>query len=49
MRMAGPLSHDGTSLYSRQLLVCKFEGGKRTVGGQKLTWVDIVMRDLKKC
>ena len=33
----------------RQLLVCKFEGGKRSVGGQKLRWVDIVMRDLKKC
>ena len=33
----------------RQLLVCKLKGGKRSVGGQKLQWVDVVMRDLKKC
>ena len=33
----------------RRLLVCKFIGGKRAVGGQKLRWVDFVMRDLKKC
>ena len=33
----------------RRLLVCKFAGGKRAVGGQKLRWVDVVMRDLKKC
>ena len=33
----------------RRLLVCKFAGGKHAVGGQKLRWVDVVMRDLKKC
>ena len=31
------------------MLVCKFVGGKRAVGDQKLRWVDVVMRDLKKC
>ncbi|XP_062519350.1 uncharacterized protein LOC134194444 [Corticium candelabrum] len=33
----------------RQLLVCKFEGRKRSVGSQKLRWVNVVMRELKKC
>ena len=33
----------------RQLLVCKLKGEKCSVGGQKLRWVDVVMRDLKKC
>ena len=33
----------------RHLLVCKFKGGKHSVGNQKLRWVDVVMRDLKKC
>ena len=33
----------------RQLLVCKFEGGKCSVGGQELRWVNVVMRDMKKC
>ena len=34
---------------TRQLLVYKFKGGKHSVGGQKLRWVDVVMNDLKKC
>ena len=33
----------------RQLMVCKFEGGKRSVGSQKLRWIDDEMRDLEKC
>ena len=31
----------------RQLLACKFEGGKHSVGGQKLQWVDVVIRDFE--
>ena len=33
----------------RQLLVCKFETGQRTVGGQKMRWADAVTKDLKRC
>ena len=41
--------YDSVNRIPRRLLVCKFAGDKRAVGGQKLRWVDVVMRDLKKC
>ena len=31
------------------LLVCQTYGGKRSVGGQKRQWNDLVLSDLKKC
>ena len=39
----------GAGQISRQLLVCRPETGKRTAGGQKLRWADIVTKDLKRC
>ena len=33
----------------KKLLVCAPEHGKRSVGGQRLRWSDVVNRDLKRC
>ena len=49
LRWLGHLATMKPHCILRQLLVCKFEGGKHTVDGQKLRWIDIVMKDLKKC
>ena len=32
-----------------QLLVSALPSGKRSVGGQKCRWSDLLVRDLKKC
>ena len=49
LRWLGHVARMKPDRIPRQLLVCKFDGGKRSVGGQKLRWVDVVIRDLKKC
>ena len=33
----------------KKLLVCAPEHGKRTAGGQRLRWSDVVTRGLKRC
>ena len=33
----------------KKLLVCAPEHGKRTAGGQRLRWSDVVTRDLQRC
>ena len=33
----------------RQILMCAPAGGKRSAGGQKRRWNDVVASDLKKC
>ena len=49
LRWLGHVARMGTERIPRQLLVCKPEGGKRTAGGQKLRWADVVSKDLKGC
>ena len=45
----GHLEHlDGTRL-PKCLLVCCPLGSKLSVGGQKMRWYDVIMRELKKC
>ena len=47
LRWLGHVARMGTERIPRQLLVCKPEGGKRTAGGQKLRWADVVSNNLK--
>ena len=49
LRWLGHVARMGTERIPRQLLVGKPEGGKRTAGGQKLRWADVVSKDLKGC
>ena len=49
LRWLGHAARIDVGCIPRQLLVCKLETGKRTAGGQKLRWADIVTKDLKRC
>ena len=49
LRWLGHVARMDPGRIPRQLLVCKFETGQRTVGGQKMRWADIVTKDLKRC
>ena len=45
----GHLSRMSEERLSKQLLVSAPVGGKRTAGGQKRRWNDLVVNDLKQC
>ena len=49
LRFLGHLSRRPEDWLPRQLLVCAPVGGKRSAGGQKQRWNDVVASDLKQC
>ena len=49
LRWLGHVARMNIERIPRMLLVSKPATGKRTVGGQKLRWADVVSGDLRKC
>ena len=49
LRWLGHLERLDDTRLPNCLLVCCPLGGKRSVGGQKMRWCDVIMKDLKKC
>ena len=49
LRWLGNLERMDVSRLPRCLLVCRPQAGKRSAGGQKRRWNDVVLGDLKKC
>ena len=49
LRWLGHLERLDDTRLPKCLLVCCPLGGKRSVGGQKMRWCDVIMKDLKKC
>ena len=49
LRFIGHLSRMSEERLPKQLLVSAPVGGKRTAGGQKRRWNDLVVNDLKQC
>ena len=48
LRFAGHLVRMDDNRLPHKLLVCTLPSGKRSVGGQKCRWNDLLLRDLKK-
>ena len=49
LRWLGHVERMDDTRLPKCLLVCKPQDGKRSVGGQKRRWNDLVLRDLKRC
>ena len=49
LRWLGHVARMEEARIPKCLLVCKLAGGKRSVGGQKRRWNDVIVNDLKKC
>ena len=49
LRWLGHLERLDDTRIPKRLLVCCPLGGKRSVGGQKMRWCDVIVRDLKRC
>ena len=49
LRFLGHILHMPNERLPKQLLVSAPVGGKRTAGGQKRRWNDIVTNDLRQC
>ena len=47
--LAGPPGKNGGLSYPKCLLACRPANGKRSVGGQRRRWNDLVRSDLQKC
>ena len=49
LRWLGHVERIDNSRLPKCLLVCRPEGGKHSLGGQKRRWCDVVQDDLKSC
>ena len=49
LQLLGHILCMDTSRLPRKLLVCAPSQGRRSMGGQKLRWNDLVQRDLRNC
>ena len=49
LRLLGHIMRMPADRLPRQLLVCAPPHGRRSAGGQKLRWNDLVLRDLQSC